>query len=54
MAEARARGKRVLTLNTGEGQVAAIAMYEAMGFIREPDNVFPDGVRLMSYRLPLD
>jgi ribosomal protein S18 acetylase RimI-like enzyme len=54
MAEARARGKRVLTLNTGERQLAAIAMYEAMGFTREPDRVFPDGFRLMSYRLQLE
>jgi GNAT superfamily N-acetyltransferase len=53
MAEARARDKRILTLNTGERQLAAIAMYEAMGFTREPDKVFPDGFRLLSYRLQL-
>jgi len=54
MAEARARSKRVLTLNTGERQLAAIAMYEAMGFTREPDKVYPDGFRLLSFRLQLD
>jgi ribosomal protein S18 acetylase RimI-like enzyme len=54
MAEARARDKRVLTLNTGERQRAAIAMYEAMGFTREPDRILPDGFRLLSYQLQLD
>ena len=54
MAEARARGKRVLTLNTGERQLAAIAMYEAMGFTREPDRTLSYGFRLLSYRLQLD
>jgi ribosomal protein S18 acetylase RimI-like enzyme len=54
MAEARARGKRVLTLNTGDRQLAAIAMYQDMGFTREPDKVFPDGFRLLSFRPALD
>jgi ribosomal protein S18 acetylase RimI-like enzyme len=54
MAEARAQGKRVLTLNTGERQRAAIAMYQAMGFTREPDRILSDGFRLQSYRLQLD
>jgi ribosomal protein S18 acetylase RimI-like enzyme len=54
MSEARARGKRVLTLNTGENMRSAIAMYAAMGFTREPDRVFPDGFRLLSYRLALE
>jgi ribosomal protein S18 acetylase RimI-like enzyme len=54
MAEARARGKRVITLNTGDNMRSAIAMYAAMGFTREPDRVFPDGFRLLSYRLQLE
>jgi ribosomal protein S18 acetylase RimI-like enzyme len=54
MAVARARGKRVLTLNTGERMQAAVAMYEAMGFVREPDVTLPSGLRLQSYRFRLD
>ena len=54
MAEARARGKRSLTLNTGDRMRSAIAMYEAMRFTREPDFTMPDGFRLLSYRLQLD
>ena len=53
MAEARGRGKRVLRLNTGDRMQSAIAMYEAMGFTREPDLVRPNGFRLQSYRLQL-
>jgi hypothetical protein len=51
--EARARGKRVLTLNTGERMRSAVVMYEAMGFIREPDVTLPSGLRPQSYRLQL-
>jgi GNAT superfamily N-acetyltransferase len=54
MAEARARGKRALTLNTGDRMRSAIAMYEAMGFTREPDLTLPNGFRLQSYRLQLE
>ena len=54
MAEARGRGKHVITLNTGENMRSAIAFYAALGFTREPDKVFPDGFRLLSFRLQLD
>jgi GNAT superfamily N-acetyltransferase len=53
IAEARARGKRVLTLNTTEEMRSAVAMYEAMGFLRGKDLVFESGFRLQSYRLEL-
>jgi ribosomal protein S18 acetylase RimI-like enzyme len=46
---ARARGKTVLTLNTTRRMVAARGMYEAMGFVRGADEVFPDGFVLLSY-----
>lgn len=52
--EARRRGKRVLTLNTTEEMAVARAMYEAMGFRRLPDQVWPDGFRLLAYELALD
>lgn len=52
--EARVRGKRALTLNTWEGMRSAVAMYEAMGFVRGEDVVLDDGFRLQSYRLELD
>src|SRR6266536_4421573 len=54
IAEARARGKRAVTLNTGEKMRSAVAMYEAMGFVRGQDVVLDDGFRLQSYRLELD
>jgi ribosomal protein S18 acetylase RimI-like enzyme len=53
IAEARARGKRALTLNTWQGMRSAVAMYEAMGFVRRQDVVLGDGFRLQSYRLEL-
>lgn len=53
MAEARGRGKRVLTLNTGERMRSAMAMYESMGFVRAPDETLPSGERLQSFRLQL-
>ena len=51
---ARAAGKTLITLNTTERMRAAQAMYESMGFMREPDRVFDDGFVLMSYSLRLD
>ena len=54
IAEALARGKRALTLNTAERMRSAVAMYEAMGFSRGQDVILNDGFRLQSYRLELD
>jgi ribosomal protein S18 acetylase RimI-like enzyme len=54
IAEARARGKRALTLNTAERMRSAVAMYEGMGFVRGQDVILEDGFRLQSYRLELD
>ena len=53
IAEARARGKTIVTLNTTRPMRAAQRMYESMGFQRDEDRVFDDGFVLMSYRLPL-
>jgi ribosomal protein S18 acetylase RimI-like enzyme len=50
---ARETGKTLLTLNTGESMKAAHAMYESMGFRRNPDQVFDDDFVLRSYELPL-
>lgn len=54
LGEARAHGKRFVTLNTTEDMTAARTMYESMGFRRLPDRVWPDGFRLMAYELSLD
>jgi GNAT superfamily N-acetyltransferase len=54
IAEARARGKRAVTLNTSEKMQSAVAMYEGMGFVRGQDVILDDGFRLQSYRLELD
>ena len=54
LVEARRAGKTHLTLNTTERMRAARAMYDAMGFTRTEDTVFPDGFVLLSYRLELD
>ena len=51
--EARRHGKSVLTLHTAEEMTVARAMYEAMGFTRMEDEVYPDGFVLLGYRLPL-
>jgi ribosomal protein S18 acetylase RimI-like enzyme len=48
-AEARRAGKERLTLHTTERMRAAQAMYEALGFDRLEDEVYPDGFVLISY-----
>ena len=50
MQEARHAGKRRLTLNTTRRMRAAQAMYEALGFERMEDRVFPDGFVLLGYQ----
>lgn len=42
-------GKRVISLHTTQRMAAAQAMYEALGFERQEDHVFPDGFVLLSY-----
>jgi hypothetical protein len=42
-----------MTLHTTERMRVAQAMYEAMGFERLDDRVFPDGFVLLTYRRPL-
>ena len=51
--EARRAGKRRLTLETTETMTAAQRLYEAMGFVRGPDEVFDDGFRLRTYEYRL-
>ncbi len=53
LAESRAAGRRRLSLNTTQRMRAAQAMYEAMGFRRTEDRVFPDGFVLLSYETDL-
>jgi GNAT superfamily N-acetyltransferase len=50
-AYARAAGRARLTLNTTERMKTAKAMYEAMGFRRLPDRIFPDGFVLLTYEI---
>lgn len=51
--EARRAGKGVLTLGTTTQMHAAHRLYESMGFRRGPDQVWPDGFRLLTYELRL-
>jgi len=51
--EARAHGKRWMSLHTTQRMHAAQAMYERLGFERQPDRVFPDGFVLLSYHKPI-
>lgn len=53
LAEARRAGKRRLTLETTKAMQAAQQLYESMGFLRGPDEVFDDGFRLLTYELTL-
>lgn len=46
---ARAMGKTRMSLHTTHRMKVARAMYEAMGFRRLPDRVFPDGFVLLTY-----
>jgi ribosomal protein S18 acetylase RimI-like enzyme len=46
---ARAMGKTRMTLHTTHRMKVARAMYEAMGFRRLPDRLFPDGFVLLTY-----
>ena len=50
---ARANGKTFVTLHTTERMATAQRMYEAMGFLRLDDRVFPDGFVLLTYRIEL-
>jgi ribosomal protein S18 acetylase RimI-like enzyme len=50
---ARAGGKTFMTLHTTERMATAQRMYEAMGFGRLGDRVFPDGFVLLTYRIEL-
>lgn len=50
---ARSEGKTLLTLNTTRRMQAAQQLYEAMGFRRDPDRVFPDGFVLLAYSLEI-
>ena len=45
--------KTFVTLHTTERMRTAQQMYEAMGFRRLDDRVFPDGFVLLTYRIEL-
>ncbi|MGZ8598233.1 MAG: GNAT family N-acetyltransferase [Actinomycetota bacterium] len=51
---ARNEGKRFMSLHTTERIRDAQRMYEALGFERLDDRVFPDGFVLLTYRRPID
>ncbi len=51
---ARAEGKSFMTLHTTQRMGAAQHMYEAFGFERLDDRVFPDGFVLLTYRRSLE
>lgn len=54
-AEDRARraGKTFITLDTTGSMQVAQRMYEHLGYLRGPDQVFPDGFVLLGYRKEL-
>ena len=39
-----------MTLHTTQHMTAARAMYAALGYVRVPDDVLPDGFVLLGYR----
>jgi ribosomal protein S18 acetylase RimI-like enzyme len=47
---ARAEGKTIMTLHTTQRMASAQRLYEALGFERLDDRVFPDGFVLLTYR----
>ncbi|HET7237174.1 MAG TPA: GNAT family N-acetyltransferase [Actinomycetota bacterium] len=47
---AREAGRTYVTLHTTQRMKAAQAMYDALGFERLEDRVFPDGFVLLTYR----
>jgi ribosomal protein S18 acetylase RimI-like enzyme len=47
---ARAAGRSRITLHTTHRMTLAQAMYEHLGFERQPDRVFPDGFVLLTYQ----
>lgn len=52
--QARQAGKAYLTLHTTQRMTSAQRMYDALGYTRAPDHVFPDGFVLLGYRKELD
>lgn len=52
-ANAAAAGRTRMTLHTTQRMRTARTMYEAMGFERLPDRVFPDGFVLLTYEKPI-
>lgn len=52
-AAARDAGRTRMTLHTTQRMEQAQAMYEAMGFRRLDDRVFPDGFVLLTYERPI-
>ena len=53
IAVARDHGKTLMTLHTTQRMEAAQAMYERMGFVREPDWRVSEDFSLLSYSLDL-
>ena len=51
--EARRAGKRRITLETTPRMIAAQRLYASMGFRSGPDQVYEDGLRLLTYELLL-
>jgi len=50
---AREAGRTYVTLHTTQRMKVAQAMYQALGFERLEDRVFPDGFVLLTYRKPI-